>query len=82
MMKQTRLDEILAKKDEVTISELAEICGATLLSISRHCTEIKNKMSAMEKKLNDMELKIKELDCNFNPAFGVIVEDIDEEEED
>lgn len=81
-MKQTRLDEILAKKDEVSISELAEICGATLLSISRHCTEIKNKMAAIEKKLNDMELKIKELDCNFNPAFGVIVEDFDEDEED
>lgn len=81
-MKQSRLDEILAKKDDVTISELAEICGATLLSISRHCTEIKNKMIAMEKKLNDMESKIKELDRNFNPAFGVIVEDIDEEEED
>jgi hypothetical protein len=80
-MKQTRLDEILAKGDSITTSELAEICGATLLSVSRHCTELKQKVSSLEKKVIDLEAKIKELDCNLNPAFGVIVEDFEEEEE-
>jgi hypothetical protein len=80
-MKQTRLDEILAKGDNVTTSELAEICGATLLSVSRHCTELKQKISSLEKKVSELELKVKELDCNLNPAFGVIVEDFEEDED-
>ena len=78
-MKQTRLDEILAKADNITTAELAEICGATLLSVSRHCTDLKNKISSLEKKLSDMELKIKELDSNLNPAFGIIIEDSEED---
>ena len=28
-----------------------------------------------------LELKVKELDCNLNPAFGVIVEDFEEDED-
>ena len=80
-MKQTRLDEILVKGDSITTSELAEICGATLLSVSRHCTELKQKVSSLEKKVSDLESKIKELDCNLNPAFGVIIEDIEEDED-
>ena len=54
-MKQTRLDEILAKGDNVTTSELAEICGATLLSVSRHCTELKQKISSLTHQRKSIE---------------------------
>lgn len=80
-MKQTRLDEILAKGDSISIFELAEISGATLLSVSRHSTDLKQKVQLLEKKITDLEAKIKELDCNLNPAFGVIIEDIEEDED-
>lgn len=79
-MKQSRLDELMLKseKNELTISDLGEICGSLLLSVSRHSSEIKNRLSDMEKKLQNLENKIQDV-YRFQPAFGVI-SDMDEDD--
>ena len=82
-MTQTRLDQLMEKAANKTIelSEVAEICGAFLESNSRHSKDIKSKMKVIEEKLAYIEEKLDEILTNQSPAFGVIVEDDDEEED-
>ena len=76
-MKSSRLDELMSKEN-LTISELAEICGSTLQSLSRHSNEIKSKLKDVENKIDALEKKIDDI-YRFQPVFGVISEMEDEE---
>lgn len=81
-MTQTRLDQLMEKATNKTIelSEVAEICGAFLESNSRHSKEIKSKMKVIEEKLAYIEEKLDEILSNQSPAFGVIIEDDEEDQ--
>lgn len=76
-MTQNRLNELNEKidKETITISEVAEICSASLESFSRHSKDIKNLLKGIEKKLSVIEEKIQELEGKSNLGFGVILED-------
>ena len=77
-MTQNRLDELMEKvaSKEIDINDLAEICGAILQSNSKHSKDIKNRLSAVEKRLEDIEKNftdgifiIFESDVQFNKNF-------------
>lgn len=72
-MKQSRLDELMVKasSNEINMSELAEICGETLKSTSRHSNDIKNKLSDIEKKLAQIFSELNDIKNN-QPSFGII----------
>lgn len=82
-MTQNRLDELMEKaaNKEIDMNELAEICGAVLQSTSRHSKEIKNKLLSIEKRLDDIEKNMDSIKDLSSPAFGVIsdMEDPDQE---
>lgn len=81
-MKQTRLDELMLKcsKNELTINELGEICGALLQSFSRHSNDIKQKIFDIDKRIQALESKLEDA-YRFQPAFGII-SDMDEDQPD
>ena len=74
-MTLSRLEELLekSKTNDLSVSELAEICGETLKSLSRHASEIKNKLNDLDKKLAQIESELNELNSN-KPVFGIIDE--------
>lgn len=76
-MTQNRLNDLNEKieKETITISELAEICSASLESSSRHSKDIKNILKSIEEKLSVLEEKIQELEGKSNLGFRVILED-------
>lgn len=76
-MTQNRLNDLNEKieKETITISELAEICSASLESSSRHSKDIKNILKSIEEKLFVLEEKIQELEGKSNLGFSVILED-------
>lgn len=82
-MTQNRLDELMDKavSKEIDMNELAEICGALLQSTSRHSKEIKNKLAAIEKRLDDIEKNMDSIKDLSSPVFGVIsdMEDPDQD---
>ena len=78
-MKQSRLDELM-NKEQLSTTELGEICGSILQSLSRHSNDIKNKLKDLEKRIEKIEEKTDGV-YNFQPAFGVI-SDLEEEEPD
>lgn len=82
-MTQNRLDELMDKaaSKEIDMNELAEICGALLQSTSRHSKEIKNKLAMIEKRLEDIEKNMDSIKDLSSPAFGIIsdMEDPDQE---
>ena len=82
-MTQIRLDELMEKaaNKEIDINELAEICGALLQSTSRHYKEIKNKLAAIEKRFDDLEKNMDSIKDLSSPAFGVISEMDDPDQE-
>lgn len=82
-MTQIRLDELMEKaaNKEIDINELAEICGALLQSTSRHSKEIKNKLAAIEKRFDDLEKNMDSIKDLSSPAFGVISEMDDPDQE-
>lgn len=82
-MTQIRLDELMEKaaNKEIDINELAEICGALLQSTSRHSKDIKNRLVAIEKRLDDIEKNMDSIKDLSSPVFGVIsdMEDPDQD---
>ena len=52
-MTQSRLNDLLEKasKDIITISEVAEICGAALQSNSKHAKDIKDILTKLNNRL-------------------------------
>ena len=59
-MTQSRLNDLLEKasKDIITISEVAEICGAALQSNSKHAKDIKDILTKLNSRLDTIEQKI------------------------
>ena len=82
-MTQTRLDQLMEKVSDKTIEmhEIAEICGAILESNSRRSKDISNRMKIIEEKMAYIEEKLDEILTNQSPAFGVIIEDDEDDEE-
>lgn len=80
-MKQSRLDELMkkAENNEITLSELAEIEGSILLSLSKHANEIKTKLSSLEQRITKLENGIDNIKL-YQPVFGVI-DDMEDEPE-
>ena len=76
-MTQSRLNDLLEKanKDIITISEVAEICGATLQSNSKHAKDIKDLLNKINIKLDSLEQKINYLYENNSPVFAAVLED-------
>jgi septation ring formation regulator EzrA len=74
-MTLSRLEELLekSKDNQLSIGEIAEICGETLKSLSRHSSEIKNKLNDIEKKLAQIESELSQYNSN-KPVFGIIDE--------
>ena len=83
-MTQHRLDELMdkAKNSSVSREEIAEICGSILESTSRHSKEIKTRLNQIEEKLVNLQEKLNEIREKLSPAFGVIIEDEEDEEYD
>ena len=73
-MTQQRLEELLEKSD-LTNQELAEILGATLLSVSKHSKEIKSALNAIDTKLEVIQKKLDLLEEKSNFGFGIIMDD-------
>jgi len=73
-MTQNRLDELMEKvaRKEIDLNDLAEICGAVLQSTSRHSKDIKNKLSTLDKRLDDIEKNMDSIKDLSSPAFGII----------
>ena len=77
-MKQSRLDEIMNKpEDQLKLSELAEITGATLTSLSRHANDIKSKLTQIENRLALIEKNMDTIRMS-QPVFGII-DDMEDE---
>jgi uncharacterized FlaG/YvyC family protein len=76
-MTQTRLNDLLekAKQDVITISEVAEICGAALQSNSKHAKDIKDLLHKLNNRLDILEQKINFLYENNSPVFAAVLED-------
>ena len=76
-MTQSRLNDLLdkSKQDIITISEVAEICGATLQSNSKHAKDIKDLLNKINMKLDNLEQKINYLYENNSPVFAAVLED-------
>jgi phage shock protein A len=82
-MTQNRLDELMEKvaRKEIDLNDLAEICGAVLQSTSRHSKDIKNRLSTLEKRFDEIEKNMDSIKDLSSPAFGIIsdMEDPDQE---
>jgi phage shock protein A len=82
-MTQNRLDELMEKvaRKEIDLNDLAEICGAVLQSNSRHSKDIKNRLSTIEKRFDDIEKNMDSIKDLSSPAFGIIsdMEDPDQD---
>ncbi len=80
-MTQTQLDKLmeLAEKGEISISDIGKICGALLESNSRHFKDIKSQMKSFDEQMSRLEEKLDMIIENQNPAFGIIVEDDEED---
>lgn len=78
-MKQSRLDELMkkAENENLTISELGEICGSILSSLSRHSNDIKSKLKDLEAKIDLYENKLNDI-YKYQPVFNVITDMEDE----
>jgi uncharacterized FlaG/YvyC family protein len=76
-MTQSRLNDLLdkASKDIITISEVAEICGAALQSNSKHAKDIKDILTKLNSRLDTIEQKINYLYENNSPVFAAVLED-------
>lgn len=76
-MTQSRLNDLLdkAKNNEITLSEVAEICGATLQSNSKHAKEIKDLLNKINTRIDNIEQKINFLYENNSPVFAAVLED-------
>ena len=76
-MTQTRLNDLLdkAKNDLISLNEVAEICGATLQSNSKHAKDIKDLLTKMNNRLDTIEQKINYLYENNSPVFAAVLED-------
>lgn len=76
-MTQNRLNDLNEKieKETITLSELAEICSASLESSSRHSKDIKSLLKNIEERLVSIEEKIQDLESKSNLGFSVILED-------
>lgn len=72
-MTLSRLDELMnkVKENKIDLNEIAEICGETLKSLSRHSNDIKIKLSDIEKKLAQIESELINIK-NDKPVFGII----------
>lgn len=73
-MTHNRLEELITNPD-ITNQELAEILGATLLSVSKHAKEIKSTINAIDSKLEVMQKKLDLLEEKSNFGFGIIMDD-------
>jgi hypothetical protein len=80
-MTQARLDELIAKANnkEIEINEMAQICGAILESISRHSKDIKSRLKVIEEKVSYIEERLDLIQKNTSPAFGIIIDDDEED---
>ena len=80
-MTQVQLDKLmeLAENGEISISDIGKICGALLESNSRHFKDIKSKMKSLEEQMSSIEEKLDMIIENQNPAFGIIVDDDEED---
>ena len=76
-MTQTRLNDLLdkAKNDLISLNEVAEICGATLQSNSKHAKDIKDLLTKLNNRLDTLEQKINYLYENNSPVFAAVLED-------
>lgn len=76
-MTQTRLNDLLdkAKSETIILSEVAEICGATLQSNSKHAKDIKDLLTKLNNRLDTLEQKINYLYENNSPVFAAVLED-------
>ena len=81
-MKQSRLDELM-NKEQLSTTELGEICGSILQSLSRHSNDIKNKLKDLEKYISlnlypslrikkNSNIEYKNL-CNENPNIKFLM---------
>ena len=68
-MKESRLNELMAKED-ISLNEIMEVLGATLQSLSRHCKEIKLSLEEIENKINKLESE-----KDQKNLYGFIVDD-------
>lgn len=73
-MTHSRLEELISNPD-ITNQELAEILGATLLSVSKHSKEIKSALNAIDTKLEMIQKKLDLLEEKSNFGFGIIMDD-------
>lgn len=73
-MTHSRLEELISNPD-ITNQELAEILGATLLSVSKHSKEIKSALNAIDTKLEVIQKKLDLLEEKSNFGFGIIMDD-------
>ena len=73
-MTQTRLNDLLdkAKNNEITLGEVAEICGATLQSNSKHAKDIKDLLTKINNRLDTLEQKINYLYENNHYEINLI----------
>jgi ABC-type transporter Mla subunit MlaD len=76
-MTQTRLNELLEKANDdlITLSQVAEICGAALQSNSKHAKDIKDLLTKLNNRLDNIEQKINYLYENNSPIFAAVLED-------
>ena len=73
-MTHSRLEELITNPD-ITNQELAEILGATLLSVSKYAKEIKSTLNAIDSKLEVIQKKLDLLEEKSNFGFGIIMDD-------
>lgn len=78
-MKQSRLDELMAK-DEINNKELMEVIGSMFLSMSKHNNELKTKINDLNNRIDYIEESILKSLQNV-PVFNVI-SDMEEDEPD
>ena len=76
-MTHSRLEELISNPD-ITNQELAEILGATLLSVSKHSKEIKSALNAIDTKLEVIQKKLDLLEEKSNFGFGIIMDDAED----
>jgi hypothetical protein len=73
-MTHSRLEELISNPD-ITNQELAEILGATLLSVSKHAKEIKITLNPIDTKLEVIKKNLYILEEKSNFGFGIIMDD-------
>ena len=76
-MTQSKLNDLLdkASKEVITLSEVAEICGAAFQSNSKHAKDIKDLLTKLNNRLDVLENKINYLYENNSPVFAAVIED-------